>query len=142
MQRPIKVLLAKPTQDCHDRGVRYLARFLRDAGFEVVFMNFLLPEDVVNAAVQEDVDAIGISSSSGGHMPVFTDVAASLRKLGLDDVLLFGGGIIPASDVRKLKEEGVGQIFGAGSDPEEVKVYIRDNSRSVDSVPRLSEQSL
>ncbi|WP_228001341.1 cobalamin B12-binding domain-containing protein [Nocardia australiensis] len=134
MDRPIRTLLAKPTHDSHDRGVRYLARVLRDAGFEVVFMNFLLPEDVVNAATQEDVDVIGISSSAGGHMPVFADVAAMLRQRGLDDVLLIGGGIIPASDAKKLQQEGVGRIFGPGSDPEEIQTYIREHSRSVTGI--------
>lgn len=139
MERPIRVLLAKPTHDCHDRGVRYLARVLRDAGFEVVFMNFLLPDDVVSAATQEDVDVIGISSSSGGHMPVFIDVAAALRERGLEDVLLIGGGIIPSSDAKRLAEEGVGRIFGPGSDPEEIQSYIRDHSRSVAGIHNRSE---
>lgn len=129
MDRPTRILLAKPTHDSHDRGVRYLARVLRDAGFEVVFMNFLLPDDVLNAAVQEDVDVIGISSSSGGHLPVFEDVAAGLRERGLSDVLLIGGGIIPVADAEMLGERGVGRIFGPGSDPEEIKAYIRENSR-------------
>ncbi|MGW1681581.1 cobalamin B12-binding domain-containing protein [Saccharopolyspora sp. NPDC002376] len=131
MERLIRVLLAKPTHDSHDRGVRYLARVLRDAGFEVVFMNFLLPEDVLSAAIQEDVDVIGISSSSGGHMPVFIDIAAALRERGLEHIVLIGGGIIPASDAKKLKQDGVGRIFGPGSDPEEIKAYIREHSRPV-----------
>lgn len=129
MDRPIRILLAKPTHDSHDRGVRYLARVLRDAGFEVVFMNFLLPDDVLNAAIQEDADVIGISSSSGGHMPVFEDVATGLRERGLSDVLLIGGGIIPVADADKLGAMGVGRIFGPGSDPEEIKAYIRENNR-------------
>jgi methylmalonyl-CoA mutase C-terminal domain/subunit len=129
MERPIRVLLAKPTHDSHDRGVRYLARVLRDAGFEVVFMNFLLPEDVIDAATQEDVDVVGISSSAGGHMPVFIDVAASLRERGLGDVLLIGGGIIPAADARELQQHGVGRIFGPGSDPKDIESFIREHSR-------------
>ncbi len=131
MERPIRVLLAKPTHDSHDRGVRYLARVLRDGGFEVVFMNFLLPQDVLNAAIQEDVEVIGISSSSGGHMPVFTDLAAALKERGMEHVVLMGGGIIPGTDAKKLKEQGVGRIFGPGSDPEEIKAYIRENARPV-----------
>lgn len=131
MERPIRVLLAKPTHDSHDRGVRYLARVLRDGGFEVVFMNFLLPEDVLSAATQEDVDVIGISSSAGGHMPVFTDIVHSLHERGLDHILLMGGGIIPTSDVKKLQAEGVGRIFGPGSDPEEIQDYIRSHTRPV-----------
>lgn len=131
MERPIRVLLAKPTHDSHDRGVRYLARVLRDGGFEVVFMNFLLPEDVLSAAIQEDVEVIGISSSAGGHMPVFLDLATALKERGMEHVLLMGGGIIPAADARKLKEDGVGRIFGPGSDPEDIKSYIRENARPV-----------
>ncbi|KQY63492.1 MULTISPECIES: cobalamin B12-binding domain-containing protein [unclassified Nocardioides] len=129
MEQPIRVLLAKPTHDSHDRGVRYLARVLRDGGFEVVFMNFLLPEDVLSAATQEDVDVIGISSSAGGHMHVFIEIAQALKESGQQDVLLMGGGIISSSDVKKLRAEGVGRIFGPGSDPDEIKSYIRENAR-------------
>lgn len=129
MERPVRVLLAKPTHDCHDRGVRYLARVLRDGGFEVIFMNFLLPEEVLGAAIQEDVDVIGISSSSGGHMPVFGYLAAALKEQKLDDVLLMGGGVIPATDAKELKQQGIDGIFGPGSDPEEIKAYIRANAR-------------
>lgn len=135
MERPIRVLLAKPTHDSHDRGVRYLARVLRDAGFEVVFMNFLLPEDVVSAATQEDVDVIGISSSAGGHMPVFTDIAAALKERDLEHMVLIGGGIIPASDAKQLETSGVGRIFGPGSDPEDIQNYIREKSRPAAGTP-------
>ena len=82
MKRRIRVLLTKPTQDCHDRGVRYLMRMLRDQGFEVIFTNFLIAEEILSSALQEDVDVIGISSSSGGHMPVFEDLLAGMRKQG------------------------------------------------------------
>jgi methylmalonyl-CoA mutase, C-terminal domain len=129
MDRPIRVLLAKPTHDSHDRGVRYLARILRDGGFEVVFMNFLLPEDVLNAAIQEDVDFIEISSSSGGHMPVFEDLVDGLEERGMSEVLLIGGGIIPSADAKALEKRGIGRIFGPGSDPEGIKSYIRDATR-------------
>ena len=131
MDRPIRVLLAKPTHDSHDRGVRYMARVLRDAGFEVVFMNFLLPEDVLTAAVQEDADVVGISSSSGGHMPVFEELANSFKERGMEDVLLIGGGIIPPADAKVLGAHSVGRIFGPGSDPEDIKSYIRENARPV-----------
>lgn len=134
MDRPIRVLLAKPTHDSHDRGVRYMARVLRDAGFEVVFMNFLLPEDVMTAAVQEDADVIGISSSSGGHMPVFEELANSLKEHGMEDVLLIGGGIIPPTDAKVLSGHGIGRVFGPGSDPEDIKSYIRENARPVTGV--------
>src|SRR5436309_2676038 len=115
MPAPIKVLLTKPTHDCHDRGVRHLARRLRDAGFEVVFTNFLLAADVVATAVQEDVDVVGVSSSSGGHMPVFEELLAGLRDAGLDDVVVIGGGTIPPDDVRTLTEWGVAGVFGPGT---------------------------
>ena len=84
---PIRVLLSKPTHDCHDRGVRLVARKMRDAGFEVIFSNFLLPEEIINTAIEEDVDVVGVSSSAGGHMPVFEDVIAGLKDAGLEDVV-------------------------------------------------------
>ena len=129
MERRIKVLLTKPTQDCHDRGVRYLMRILRDHGFEVIFTNFLIPEEILSAALQEDVDVIGISSSSGGHMPVFADLLEGMRKQGLDDVLLVGGGIIPPRDIRTLKASGVAEVFRPGSSAEELIEFIRKNVR-------------
>ena len=121
----IRVLLAKPTHDCHDRGVRNLARMLRDAGFEVIFINFLLANEVVSVAVQEDTHVIGISTSSGGHMAVFEDLLAGLEEAGLDDVLVLAGGIIPSNDARTLAEAGVSAVFGPGSSPQEVADYIR-----------------
>ncbi len=127
MQRRIKVLLSKPTQDCHDRGVRYLTRQLRDYGFEVIFTNFLVGAELVSVAVQEDADVVGISSSSGGHMPVFTDVLAGLREQGCDDVLLIGGGSIPPRDIRALKDAGVAEVFPPGSSAEELIEFIKAN---------------
>ena len=129
MKRRIRVLLTKPTQDCHDRGVRYLMRMLRDQGFEVIFTNFLIAEEILSSALQEDVDVIGISSSSGGHMPVFEDLLAGMRKQGLDDVLLVGGGIIPPRDIRTLKEWGVAEVFRPGSSGEDLIDFIRKNVR-------------
>jgi len=123
--KPIRVLLAKPTQDCHDRGVRHLARRLRDSGFGVIFINFLLAEEVVSVAVQEDVDVIGISSSSGGHMPVFEELLEGLGKEELHDVLVIGGGVIPPHHVRTLKEWGIGEVFGPGASANAVADYIR-----------------
>ena len=102
----IRVLLTKPTHDCHDRGVRYLAKRFRDESFEVVFTNFLLPAEIVATAVQEDVDVIGISSSSGGHMAVFEEVMRDLKSEGLDDVVVIAGGNIPPSDAEKLRALG------------------------------------
>jgi len=126
MSEPIRVLLAKPTHDCHDRGVRYLARKLRDAGFEVIFMNFLLPGEVLATAIEEDVDVIGISSSAGGHMPVFEDLIAGLAEHGLDNVLLLGGGVIPDEDAARLEARGVRAVFGPGSTAEEAIAFIRE----------------
>lgn len=118
-QRTIRALLAKPTHDCHDRGVRYLASRFRDAGFEVLFVNFLLADELVNLVLQESVDVIGISCSSGGHMAAFEDLLAGLAKHELDDVLVIGGGVIPAEDVAALERAGVARVFGPGSSAEE-----------------------
>jgi methylmalonyl-CoA mutase, C-terminal domain len=125
MNGPIRVLLAKPTHDCHDRGVRYLARKMRDAGFEVIFTNFLLAEEVVHTALEEDVNVIGISSSSGGHMPVFEELLAGLRAEGLADLIVLGGGVIPAEDAAQLKGWGVSAVFGPGSTAEDAIAMIR-----------------
>ena len=129
MAKRTRVLLTKPTQDAHDRGVRYLARKFRDAGFEVVFTNFLIADDVITTALQEDVDVIGVSISSGGHMPVFEDLFAGLRLAGLDDVLVIGGGIIPAADARQLRQKWLGAVFGPGSSAEDAIQFIRDHVR-------------
>jgi methylmalonyl-CoA mutase C-terminal domain/subunit len=118
MTDPVRVLLAKPSLDCHDRGVRYVARKMRDAGLEVIFTNFLLPSEIVDTAIEEDVQVVGISSSSGGHMPVFEDLIAGLKANGLDDVLLIGGGVIPKEDQDSLEKWGVKAIFGPGATAE------------------------
>ncbi len=122
---PIRVLLAKPTHDCHDRGVRLVARRLREAGFEVIFSNFLLAAEVVDAAVEEDVQVVGISSSAGGHMPVFEDLFAGLEENGLADVLVIAGGVIPPDDVAVLRKKGVTEIFGPGSTADDAIRLIR-----------------
>lgn len=134
MTKNVKVLLSKPTQDSHDRGARYLARKFRDAGFEVVFTNFLVAADIVATAIQEDVDVIGVSSSSGGHMPVFEELMAALRENGLDDVLVIGGGIIPDADARLLAEQGVAGVFGPGASAEEAVAFIKERVRQRSSV--------
>ncbi len=128
MEKLIRILLTKPTQDCHDRGVRYLARQLRDAGFEVIFTNFLLAQEVVNTAVQEDVDVVGVSTSSGGHMAVFEDLLQGLRHAGAKDILVIGGGIIPNADARDLEQWGVRRVFGPGSSAESVVTFIHENA--------------
>ncbi len=128
MEKRIRVLLTKPTHDCHDRGVRHLARRLRDAGFEVIFTNFLLAEEVVNTAVQEDVAVIGVSISSGGHMAVFEDLMEGLRHAQVSDVLVIGGGVIPSVDARELEQWGVRKVFGPGSSAESLMTFIRENT--------------
>lgn len=122
----IRILLTKPTHDCHDRGVRYLAKRFRDESFEVVFTNFLLPAEIVATAVQEDVDVIGISSSSGGHMAVFEEVMAALPREGLEDVSVIAGGNIPPGDVEQLKAWGVAGVFGPGSKPDDAIEFVKE----------------
>jgi len=113
-----RILLTKPTLDAHDRGVRYLARRFRDAGFEVIFANFLVAAEVVAMAEQEDADVIGISSSCGGHMAVFEELLAGLKMRGMNDTLVIGGGIIPPKDAEALRTMGVHAVFGPGDSAE------------------------
>ena len=128
-ERMIRVLLCKTTMECHDRGVRYLATKLRDAGMEVVFINFLEPREIIETAIDEDVDVIGVSSSVEGHMPVAREVTRRLKEQGIDDVFVVFGGVIPERDVAPLKEMGVKEVFGPGSSADEVIAYIRANAR-------------
>ena len=121
----VRILLTKPTHDCHDRGVRYLAKRFRDESFEVVFTNFLLPAEIVATAVQEDVEVIGISSSSGGHMAVFEEVMRSLSAEGLDDVVVIAGGNIPPADADQLRTMGVREVFGPGSQPDDAVELVK-----------------
>jgi methylmalonyl-CoA mutase C-terminal domain/subunit len=114
MSERIRVLLTKPTMDAHDRGVRYLARRFRDAGFEVIFTNFLVAAEVVATATQEGVDAIGVSSSCGGHMAVFEDLLRGLKDKGVEDTLVIAGGIISPTDVATLRTMGVREVYGPG----------------------------
>ena len=128
--RPIKVLIAKPGLDGHDRGAKVLARGLRDEGFEVVYTGLRqTPEMVVSAALQEDVDVVGLSILSGAHMTLLPKICAGLREQGLDDVLVTAGGIIPDDDVPALTEAGVSRVFGPGTTIREVAEYIRGNVR-------------
>ncbi len=121
-----RVLLAKPGLDGHDRGVHVIAAALRDAGFEVIYTGLRqTPESIVNAALQEDVNAVGLSVLSGGHMNQFTQVLALLKERGLDDVLLFGGGIIPKKDMLALQQLGVGRLFGPGTPMGEIVAYLK-----------------
>lgn len=125
MNRPIRVLIAKVGLDGHDRGAKVIASFLRDAGMEVIYTGLRqTPEMVVNAALQEDVDAIGVSILSGAHMTVFPKVMNLMKEKGLNDVLLTGGGIIPDADMKKLQELGVGELFAPGTDTKTIVEYI------------------
>jgi methylmalonyl-CoA mutase C-terminal domain/subunit len=125
--RPIRVLVAKVGLDGHDRGAKVIATSLRDAGMEVIYTGLRqTPEMVVNAALQEDVDAIGISILSGAHMTVFPKIIALMKQKQLDDVLLTGGGIIPEGDMNKLKEMGVGELFAPGTKMATIVGYIEN----------------
>jgi methylmalonyl-CoA mutase C-terminal domain/subunit len=125
MQRPIRILIAKVGLDGHDRGAKVIASFLRDAGMEVIYTGLRqTPEMVVNTALQEDVDAIGISILSGAHMTVFPKIIALMKEKGLNDVLLTGGGIIPDQDMKKLKGMGAGELFAPGTETKIIVDYI------------------
>ena len=127
----IRVLVAKPGLDGHDRGAKVIARAFRDAGFEVIYTGLRqTPEQVVNAALQEDVDVIGLSVLSGAHMTLCPRILELMKKEKLDDVLVIVGGIIPDPDIPKLKELGVGEVFQPGSSTEEIITYIRKHVRS------------
>lgn len=126
MGRKIRVLIAKPGLDGHDRGAKVVARALRDAGMEVIYTGLhQTAEQIVETALQEDVDVIGLSILSGAHMTYFPKVLKLMKEKGLDDVLLFGGGIIPKEDAEKLEKMGVGKIFGPGTLTEEIVEYVR-----------------
>jgi len=128
MNRKIRVLVAKPGLDGHDRGAKVVARALRDAGMEVIYTGLHQTADmIVEAAIQEDVDVVGLSLLSGAHMTLFVDVAVLLKKKGMDDVLVIGGGIIPDEDVPKLKKEGISAVFGPGTPCEDIVSYIKKN---------------
>ena len=127
MKRPIRILVAKVGLDGHDRGAKVIASFLRDAGMEVIYTGLRqTPEMVVNAALQEDVDAIGISILSGAHMTVFPKIINLMKEKGMKDVLLTGGGIIPEKDMVKLQEMGVGELFSPGTETQVIVEYIRN----------------
>jgi methylmalonyl-CoA mutase, C-terminal domain len=127
LKRPIRVLVAKVGLDGHDRGAKVIATALRDAGMEVIYTGLRqTPEMVVNAALQEDVDAIGISILSGAHMTVFPKVIQLLKEKGMNDVLLTGGGIIPEDDMKTLNDMGVGKLFAPGTATGEIANYISD----------------
>ena len=126
MERTMRVLIAKAGLDGHDRGAKVVAAALRDAGMEVIYTGLRkTPEMIVEAALQEDVDAIGISLLSGAHMTIFPKVLQLMKEKGLNDVLLFGGGIIPKRDVDELKKMGVGELFTPGASTTAIVDYLR-----------------
>ncbi len=127
MPRPVRVLVAKVGLDGHDRGAKIIATALRDAGMEVIYTGLRqTPEMVVNAALQEDVDAIGVSILSGAHMTIFPKIIQLMKDKGMNDVLLTGGGIIPEDDMTALQKMGVGTLFAPGTTTSEIADYIKD----------------
>ncbi len=127
MADKIRVLVAKAGLDGHDRGAKVIAAALRDAGMEVIYTGLRqTPEMIVEAAIQEDVDVIGISILSGAHMTIFPKIKKLMDEKGLDDVLLTGGGIIPEEDIIKLKEMGVGELFTPGASTKNIAAYIKE----------------
>ncbi len=130
-ERKIRILIAKPGLDGHDRGAKIVARALRDAGFEVIYTGLhQTPEQIVETAIQEDVDAIGLSCLSGAHMTLFPKVTRLLKERGIDDILVTGGGIVPEEDIPKLKEAGIDQVFGPGTPLQDIIDYHKDNCNS------------
>lgn len=129
--RPIRVLVAKPGLDGHDRGAKVIARALRDAGMEVIYTGIRqTPEMIVEAAIQEDVDAILMSILSGAHMAIFPKVMELLKKEGVDDVLVAAGGILPDEDIPAIKAMGIKGCFGPGTSTEEIIKFVQDNIRA------------
>ncbi len=135
MDKKIRVIIAKAGLDGHDRGAKVIASALRDAGMEVIYTGLRqTPEMIVEAALQEDVDAIGISILSGAHMTIFPRVLEIMKEKGMNDVLLFGGGIIPEEDIKKLKAMGVGELFTPGASTVEIVNFLK---KWVEEHPRV-----
>ena len=127
MKKKIRIIMAKPGLDGHDRGIKILARAFRDAGMEVIYLGLRqTPEMIVNAAVEEDADIIALSILSGAHMTIFCKVITLMENVGLTNVLLTGGGIIPETDMEELSKLGVGKLFGPGTPVNETIEYIKD----------------
>ena len=126
--KTIRVLIAKPGLDGHDRGVKVIARGLKDAGMEVIYLGLrLTPEQIAEAAIQEDVDAVGLSCLSGAHLLLFPKVVDLLRRKGGEHILVIGGGIIPKKDSATLNEAGVANVFGPGTPIPDIAKYIQEN---------------
>jgi methylmalonyl-CoA mutase C-terminal domain/subunit len=127
--RPIRVLIAKPGLDGHDRGAKVMARALRDAGFEVIYTGlFQTPEMIANAALQEDVDVIGLSILSGAHLDIFPRIMAELKARGMEDVLVVAGGTIPDEDQQEIRDLGIAAVFGPGTRMQTAIEFIRDHA--------------
>ena len=127
MKKNIRILMAKPGLDGHDRGIKILARAYRDAGMEVIYLGLRqTPKMIVQAAIQEDVDVIALSILSGAHMTIFTKIKELLSNEKIEDILITGGGIIPEEDMVKLKKIGIGKLFGPGASINESLMYIQD----------------
>lgn len=127
-KRKVRILIAKAGLDGHDRGAKVVARALRDAGFEIIYTGLhQTPEMIVNTAIQEDVDAIGLSILSGAHNYLFSRVIELLKEKGADDIIVFGGGIIPKDDIKELKNIGVKEIFTPGTSTEDIIKFVREN---------------
>lgn len=125
MKRTYRVVVAKPGLDGHDRGVKVIARALRDAGFEVIYTGlFQTPEQIAESVLQEDADAVGLSVLSGAHMTLFPRVLEELGRRGLDDVVLFGGGIVPDDDIAELREAGVAAVFTPGAPLDDITSWL------------------
>ena len=134
MNRKVRILMAKPGLDGHDRGIKVLAAAYRDAGMEVIYLGLRqTPEMIVSSALQEDVDVIALSSLNNAHMTIFPNVLKLMKEKGLDDILLVGGGIIPKKDIKELENLGMGKLFGPGTPVNETITYINkwveDNRR-------------
>lgn len=124
----VRVVVAKPGLDGHDRGAKVVARALRDAGFEVIYTGLhQTPEQIVSATLQEDAQAVGLSIHSGAHMTLFPKVVELLREAGAEDVIVFGGGIVPKPDIPLLKEQGIAEVFTPGTPMQTIVDWVRDN---------------
>ncbi len=128
--KKIRILVAKPGLDGHDRGAKFVARALRDAGFEVIYTGIRqTPEQIANTAIQEDVDFIGLSCLSGAHNTLFPKVVKLLQEKNAEDIIVFGGGVIPAEDVEFLKSQGIKEIFGPGTPSDVFIKFIKENAK-------------
>jgi methylmalonyl-CoA mutase, C-terminal domain len=129
VDRPLRVLVAKPGLDGHDRGAKVMARAFRDAGFEVIYTGlFQTPEMIASAALQEDVDVVGLSILSGAHMSLFPAIMEALRQVGRDDALVIAGGTIPAADIPAIREMGVAAVFGPGTRLQDAVRFVREHT--------------